>query len=167
MADKFDMKVTGVARTKEKFSQKNMDKAVFNSMLDLGIEWERETKLNLTNKILRLDTGNYRSHVQVETKKKSGRGVITTLFTNQVPYAAIHEFGGIIKKPAQDRTGTGLSPYHFIAKDGTEVFTFKIKAHTIKMPKREPVQKALRKVLKLTKRIFAFHFDKEFNRGRA
>ena len=167
MADKLTMEVIGIDKTKERFNRKHMDRAVLNSMKDLGNEWERETKFNLSGKVLKAPTGNYRSHVFVDTKKnQNSNGATTTLLTQNVPYAEIHEFGGIVKKPAVSRVGTGLPPYRFIAKDGTVVFTFKIKAHTIKIPKREPIQKALKKALKLTPKIFAFHFNKEFNRAR-
>ena len=108
MADKFDIRVEGIARTKRRFDPKNVNKATFNTMQEFGIKWEREAKLNLSGKILHVITGNYRSHVIVSTEaNKNGKGVTTTLQTQGVPYAEIHETGSDIM-PKREPIGIAL-----------------------------------------------------------
>jgi len=102
------MEVTGVARTKRRFDPKIVEKVAFNSMSVFGIKLEREAKLNLSGKILKVQTGNYRSHVIVDTKKnKNGKGATTRILTQGVPYAEIHETGSDIM-PKREPIGVAL-----------------------------------------------------------
>lgn len=52
--------------------------------------------------------------------------------TNNLDYAAIHNFGGVIHKPTRSRK----KPWVFTAPDGRTIFTRKIKAHDITIPQR-------------------------------
>jgi len=50
--------------------------------------------------------------------------------TNQIPYAAIHNFGGTIQHP-------GSNKFQAFEYDGGMVFTWKTKPHKIRIPQRQ------------------------------
>lgn len=60
-----------------------------------------------------------------------------------VPYAAIHEFGGTIHVP--EITPVRAKALHFFIGD-KEVFAKKVRAHTVKMPERAPLRTSLREM---------------------
>lgn len=56
-------------------------------------------------------------------------------FGTSLDYAGIHQFGGTISQPERSR-GKGEKPWVFQGRDGSTVFTRRIRARTISIPQR-------------------------------
>lgn len=64
-------------------------------------------------------------------------------FSADVPYAAIHEFGGTINVP--EMVPVKARALHWIG-GGKDVFAMRTKAHTVTMPERAPLRTAFREM---------------------
>jgi len=65
-------------------------------------------------------------------------------FAADVPYAAIHEFGGTINVP--EMTPVKAKALHFIV-GGKDIFVKRVRAHTVKIPERAPLRTAFKEML--------------------
>jgi hypothetical protein len=65
-------------------------------------------------------------------------------FSADVPYAAIHEFGGTINIP--EIVPTKAKALHFMM-GGKDVFVKRVKAHTVTIPERAPLRTAFAEML--------------------
>lgn len=75
---------------------------------------------------------------RVESSESSVTGIVG--YGADVPYAAIHEFGGTINIP--EITPVRAKALHFFIGD-KEVFAKKVRAHTVRMPERAPLRTSL------------------------
>lgn len=83
-------------------------------------------------------TGALRRDVIESVEVEEGQAVIGRIFyAGDVPYAAIHEFGGIIHIPEiEPKSAQAL---HFVI-DGKDIFTRRTRAHDVSMPERAPLR---------------------------
>lgn len=57
------------------------------------------------------------------------------VLTNNLEYAAVHQYGHTFHKPERTR-GKGEKPWVFVSKEGKAIFTRKIKEHDVTVPAR-------------------------------
>lgn len=74
-----------------------------------------------------MQSGNLFENIQLEWDRQSATVGIDTV---RVPYAAIHNFGGVIQHP-------GSKKFQAFEYNGGMVFTWGTKAHAIPMPQRQ------------------------------
>jgi len=113
----------------------------------LALKLEAHIKLNkLSGQVLGIITGDLKSSIHSEVRETKDE-IIGRVFSANVKYAAIHEFGGTINHP-------GGQPYMVIAGKGA-VFVSKAKAgskgiagytkaHVINMPERSYMRSGMR-----------------------
>lgn len=65
-------------------------------------------------------------------------------FSADVPYAAIHEFGGTINLP--EIVATKAKALHFMI-GGKDIFVKRVRAHSIRIPERAPLRTGFKEML--------------------
>lgn len=135
--------VTGdreVIRNLKKYPEKVND-ALYRKIYALTLELERKVKSEkLSGQVLNVKTGSLRSSVysRVTRDRDGAEGKVAV--PPDVPYGAIHEFGGVIEIP--EITPVKAKALHWIGKDG-EMFAKRVRAHTITMPERSYLRSSL------------------------
>lgn len=122
-----------------------MPQAVHDSLVQkvyfLALALEAKVKGKLSDDVLHVRTGALRSSIfyTVTDSRESVRGKVAA--PKNVPYAAIHEFGGTIHVP--EIVPTKAEALHFFVA-GKEVFAKRVAAHTVHMPERSYLRSSLR-----------------------
>lgn len=86
---------------------------------------------NLTGRILNVQTGHYRRNIYVSQPKEEGDSIILEYGARGVPYAAIHEFGGVIRPVRK--------PYLVFKPRGVDHF---VSVRQVTIPERRPLRDA-------------------------
>lgn len=105
--------------------------AVKTGMRAGGESLRANVQQNLTGRILRRVTGQLIRSVYVDQPKEEAAEITVTYGSRGVPYAAIHEFGGIIQ--AKNK------PYLVFKPQGVDHF---VKVKQVTMPERRPFRDA-------------------------
>lgn len=90
-------------------------------------------------------TGGQLRRSLFQTVSDDGDSIIGKVaFSADVPYAAIHEFGGTIQIP--EITATKAKALHFII-GGKDIFVKKVRAHSVTIPERAPLRTGFKEMM--------------------
>ena len=108
-----------------------------------ALEWEALAKKKLSGDVLNVRTGALRSSVSHEIAD-DGDTVTVKVFSSGVPYAAIHEYGGVTKP--HDIVPTKAKALHFVM-GGKDVFAKVVHHPGSRMPERSYIRSSLTDLL--------------------
>lgn len=121
------------------FDKVRFQKNAKKRMLEFALRWEELTKANLSGKVLNVRTGALRSSIGHEVVESNGRYTVR-VFSSNVPYAAIHEYGGQTKP--HDIFPSKAQALHFFM-GSKEVFAKSVHHPGSKIPERSYIRSAL------------------------
>lgn len=143
-----DIIVLGVDETVARFGRmgKAAHDAIYAKVYALALAVENKAKKKVSGEVLNVRTGQLRSNIQSDVQEGE-EGILGRVYvTRNVPYAAIHEFGGKINHPGG--TAYWLDPkvgmMRFVRNDNPLADTLKrTRPHPIPMPERSYMRTSL------------------------
>lgn len=143
-----DVVIAGASETATLFGKlaDDVHQKIVAKVYGLALLVENRAKQKLSGEVLNVRTGQLRANVQSDVSQQD-EGVVGRVFvTRNVKYAAIHEFGGVIKHP-------GGTAYWIDPKTGMAEFISnksrlanllpRTKPHPIPMPERSYMRSSL------------------------
>jgi phage gpG-like protein len=105
--------------------------AVKTGMRAGGEDLRGKMTQNLSGRILNVQTGHYRRNIYVSQPKNEGDAIVLEYGARGVPYAPIHEFGGVIRAVNK--------PYLVFKPRGVDHF---VSVRQVTIPERRPLRDA-------------------------
>lgn len=114
----------------------NVRAALRQVIMQDGPELASRVRSKLSGQVLQVRTGALLASIQNEMVENS-TSIYGRVYSSGVRYAAIHEFGGIIRHPGSSKFQSWIGP------DGKHVATHYTRPHDIPMPERSYLRSSL------------------------